>query len=260
VKPQSKSNIVGLALGLATMLTLGGAGSFAAENASGSSSSDTNASSYPYPDWPAIKKTAKPSPQKGAEESPSEATKAGPTVLEKAGRALETITGGSTSMKEPSQGGTAPQSAIKETASEAAVARTRQEVKLLDDLLKNMIVIIDAHYVRKPGDFAAATAAKALFSTMKKNGWCDVRLLGLTDVIGDPDDVPRDAFEQTAAKKLLAGDASYEEIMEKDGKRYLRVATGVPVVSPNCVMCHTNFEGNKGNIGALSYTMPMLEY
>jgi hypothetical protein len=55
-------------------------------------SSDTSASSYPYPDWPAIAKTAEPSPQKGAEESLSGATNAGQTLKEKAGRALETIT------------------------------------------------------------------------------------------------------------------------------------------------------------------------
>ena len=142
---------------------------------------------------------------------------------------------------------------------DAAVERTRQEVKMLDDLFKNAIVLIDSHYVKQPSDFPAATAAKALFAALKKDGWYDVRLLGLTDVIGDPDDVPRDAFEQTAAKKLLAGDNSYEEVVETGGKRYLRVATGVPVVSENCVMCHANFKGNKGNIGALAYTVPVIE-
>jgi len=106
---------------------------------------------------------------------------------------------------------------------------------------------------------AAATAGKALFAAMKKAGWCDVRLLGLTDVIGDQDDVPRGTFEQTAAKKLLTGDTWYEEVSESFGKRYLRVATAIPVVSENCVMCHANFKGNKGNVGALSYNMPVLQ-
>ena len=142
---------------------------------------------------------------------------------------------------------------------DAAVERTRQEVKMLDDLFKNVIVLVDATYVKKPGDVAAATAGKALFAAMKKGGWYDVRLLGLTDVIGDQDDVPRDAFEQTAAKKLVAGAPWYEEVLVKDGKRYLRVATGIPVVSENCVMCHANFKGNKGNIGSLSYTVPVIE-
>jgi hypothetical protein len=65
-----RKNIVGLALGLAATLTIGGVASFAAENASG-----------------------KP---------------------------------------------------------DAAVERTRQEVKMLDDLFKNAIVLIDGHYVKTP--------------------------------------------------------------------------------------------------------------
>ena len=115
---------------------------------------------------------------------------------------------------------------------DAAVERTRQEVKMLDDLFKNMIVLVDGHYVKNPSDFPAATAAKALWAALKKDGWYDVRILGLTDVIGDPDDVPRDAFEQAAAKKLLAGETPQEEVVEKDGKRYLRVATGIPPIRP----------------------------
>ncbi len=145
-------------------------------------------------------------------------------------------------------------------SSDPELERTRTEVKMLDDLFKNAIVLIDHTYVKKPDDVAAATAGKALFAAMKKAGWCDVRLLGLTDVIGDQDDVPRDTFEQTAAKKLVAGDTWYEEVTEKpDGKRYLRVATAIPVVSENCVMCHANFKGNRGNIGALSYMVPMIQ-
>jgi Protein of unknown function (DUF3365) len=144
-------------------------------------------------------------------------------------------------------------------ASDPEIERTRQEIKMLDDLFKNMIVLVDETYVKKPGDVAAAIAGKALWAAMKKSGWYDVRILGLTDVIGDQDDVPRDAFEQTAAKKLRAGEASYEEVSVKDGKRYLRVATGIPVVSENCVMCHANFKGDKGNVGALAYTVPVIK-
>jgi hypothetical protein len=147
----------------------------------------------------------------------------------------------------------------KAVSSDRELERTREEVKMLDDLFKNAIVLIDHTYVKKPDDVAAATASKALFAALKKDGWCDVRLLGLTDVIGDQDDVPRGTFEETAAKKLVAGDTWYEEVTEKDGKRYLRVATAIPVVSENCVMCHANFKGNKGNIGALSYMVPMIK-
>ncbi|MGH6835211.1 MAG: hypothetical protein ACREC9_06605 [Methylocella sp.] len=66
---------------------------------------------------------------------------------------------------------------------------------MLDDLFKNAIVQIDFHYVKKPSDPPAATAAKALWAALGKDGWCDVRVLELTGVIGDQDDIPRDAFE-----------------------------------------------------------------
>lgn len=36
-------------------------------------------------------------------------------------------------------------------------------------------------------------------------------------------------------------------------------AWNIPVVSENCLMCHANFKGNKGNVGALSYTVPLIE-
>gem|GEM_PF-7028361 len=47
---------------------------------------------------------------------------------------------------------------------DAAVERTRQEIKMLDDLYKNAIVLINEHYVNNPSDFPAATASKALFA------------------------------------------------------------------------------------------------
>src|ERR1700736_4628847 len=91
VKLKRQKNIVALALGLATTLTIGGVGSFAAEKASGST--------------------------------------------------------------------------------DAVMERTRQEFKMLHDLYKNMIVLIDGHYVKMPFDIPATASATALFAAMKKNGW-----------------------------------------------------------------------------------------
>jgi Protein of unknown function (DUF3365). len=150
-----------------------------------------------------------------------------------------------------------------EKASESedtAVERTRQQIKMLDDLYKTVVVLITKHYVKDPSTIpVAATASKALFAEMKKKGWHEVRILGLTEVLSNQENKPSDSFEQAAAKKLLAGETAYEEVVEKSGERYLRVATGIPVVMEKCIMCHANFKGNKGNIGALSYTVPMVE-
>jgi hypothetical protein len=63
------------------------------------------------------------------------------------------------------------------------VERTRQEVKMLEDLFKNAIVLTEGRYVKTPSDLPAATAAKALWAALKKGWWCDVRIVGLTDVI-----------------------------------------------------------------------------
>ncbi len=142
---------------------------------------------------------------------------------------------------------------------DAAVERTRQQVKMLDDLYKTVVVLITEHYVKDPSILPAASASKALFAEMKKKGWHEVRLLGLTDVLINQENKPGDAFEQAAATKLLAGEAGHEEVVQKGGKRYLRVATGVPVVMEKCIMCHAAWKGNKGNIGALSYTVPVVE-
>lgn len=86
-----------------------------------------------------------------------------------------------------------------------------------------------------------------------------MRLRKLTDVTGDPDGVPRDAFAQTAATKLLAGGTPYEEVVETRGKCTLRGATSTPVVSENYVVRHANFLGIKGNIGALAYPVPVID-
>ncbi|MGH6839003.1 MAG: c-type heme family protein [Methylocella sp.] len=144
-------------------------------------------------------------------------------------------------------------------AKDAAVERTRQEVKMLDDLYKTTIVLNNENYVNKPSDFSAIASAKEVFATIKKGGWHEVRVLGLTDAIKNPDNEPRDAFEQAAAKKLIVGQTPDEEVVKKGGKRYLRVATGIPVVGEKCIMCHENYKGNKGNVGALSYTVPVNE-
>ena len=153
----------------------------------------------------------------------------------------------------PSQAGDAAEK------KDPAVERARREVRMLDDLYKTAVVQITTHYVDGVKDVSAGTAAKLLFSAMQKNGWHEVRLL---DATGKPiveENAPRDAYEKAAIKALLAGKPAPEEIVERDGKRFLRTATPVPVVMEKCVMCHDHYQGQKGAIGALSYTMPILD-
>lgn len=151
-----------------------------------------------------------------------------------------------------------PGQGTKTDKSDAAVERTRKQTKMLDDLYKTAIVLITEHYV-KGDEPAAAVAGKLLWKEMKAKGHHEVRLL---DATGDPIEAvnaPADDFEKAAVKDILGGKASVEKIVEKDGKRYLRTATIVPVVMEKCKSCHPHYANvPKGKaIGALAYTLPV---
>jgi hypothetical protein len=142
--------------------------------------------------------------------------------------------------------------------SDVAVERTRKQTKMLDDLYKTAIVLITEHYV-KGDEPAAAVAGKLLWKAMKEKGHHEVRLV---DATGDPlevGNVAADDFEKAAIKEILGGKASVEKVVEKDGKRYLRTATIVPVVMEKCKSCHPNYKDvPKGKaIGALAYIVPI---
>ncbi len=140
---------------------------------------------------------------------------------------------------------------------DAALQRTRKQVKMLDGIYKNAIVLVTTHYVTEKTDVPAGVAFKKLFEVAKKEGWHEVRLL---DATGDPyeaSNAPNDDFEKEAIRKLVAGETYVEREIERDGKRYLRAATAIPVVMEKCIMCHDNYANvPKGKaIGALGYTI-----
>ncbi|MGH8603027.1 MAG: c-type heme family protein [Gammaproteobacteria bacterium] len=145
-------------------------------------------------------------------------------------------------------------------AEDAAVERTKKQLMMLDDLYKTLVVLITEHYVKDPTTLPAATASKALFKAMKEKGWHEARLLGYTDVLFNPaENTPKEGFETKAKEKILAGESNYSEVVEERAKRYVQMATAVPVVMEKCVMCHANFKGKTGAIGALSYKMAVIE-
>ena len=149
---------------------------------------------------------------------------------------------------------------VATAAEDPAVTRTRHQVEMLDTLYKTAIVLITDKYVTDPSKFSGASAAKAIFDTMNEHGYHEVRLVGLTDVMVNPGiNKPKDAFEEEAKQKILSGEATHEDVVTIEDKRYLRKATAVPVVLERCVMCHGNFKGNEGAIGSLMYTVPLIE-
>lgn len=138
-----------------------------------------------------------------------------------------------------------------------AVKRAQRETKMLDDLYKNAIVLITTHYVDESSDLPAGSAFKALFKTMKDNGWHEVRLLdGLGEPIEDAN-TPKDNFEKAGIKAVLAGADNYEQVETQDGKRVLRTVTSLPMVMEKCTLCHENYQGKK-IVGGLGYTVPIV--
>jgi hypothetical protein len=143
--------------------------------------------------------------------------------------------------------------------SHASVVRTREQVKMLDDLYKTAVVLITEHYVEKPSNLSAASAAKALFRHMEKQGWHQVRLVGLTQSLMNKGNAPADAFEEAAAARLVTGGAFHEAVVTENGTQYLRYATPLPVVMPKCLMCHPSWKGNTGNVGSLMYKVRLID-
>ncbi len=144
-------------------------------------------------------------------------------------------------------------------ADQAAVTRARKTAQMLDDIYKNTIVLITDKYVHDEDDFAAGAAAVLLFKAISDKGSHSVRLLDATGDPYDSENVAKDEFEKKGIEALKAGKNNVEQLVEQDGKPYLRVMTPVPVVLQKCTMCHPHYENAKKGepIGALSYTIPV---
>lgn len=144
-------------------------------------------------------------------------------------------------------------------ASSPAVQRARKQVKMLDHIYKQTVVLITDKYVNKETDFAAGSAAVLLFKNISKAGYHNVRLIDATGKPYDEKNVANDAFEKEGVKQLKAGKPYYEKIETVKGKQYLRAVTPVPVVMKKCIMCHEHYaKAKKGEpIGVISYSIPI---
>lgn len=145
--------------------------------------------------------------------------------------------------------------ASAQTVDPAALARTRKQVKVLDGIYKNAIVLVTTHFVSEKSDLPAGTAFKKLFEVAHANDWHTVRLIDATGDPYDADNVAKSEFEKKAIAQLVAGKDYVDQPIFRDGKPILQAATSIPVVMDKCVMCHENYANlPKGRaIGALTY-------
>src|SRR5262249_29175312 len=141
----------------------------------------------------------------------------------------------------------------------AAVERSRKTVRMLDDIYKSAIVLITDKYVKDKRDYPAGRAGIKWFADISKKGSHEVRLIDATGEPYSEANVARDDFDKEGVTQLKAGKDYYEQLIQKEGKPYLRAITPVLVVMEKCTMCHDNYKNVKkgGPVGALTYTVPI---
>ncbi len=147
--------------------------------------------------------------------------------------------------------------AEKESVDKAALERTRNTVKLLDDVYKGFVVNITATYVDQQDKVPAAKVAKKVFKHMEDKGWHAGRLVDATGEPANSANKPKTEFEKKAVAQINAGKAYYEEVgTDKAGKPVLRAATLVPVVMKQCQACHPGKKEGEP-LGAIVYELPI---
>jgi hypothetical protein len=138
----------------------------------------------------------------------------------------------------------------------AAVERARDTAKLIDALYKNFVVQITETYAKDKKHIPAARVSKRVFKAMHEGGFHDARLIDATGDPINPDNAPKTDFEKRSVKLIKGGKGYVDEVDTVKGKPVLRVATVVPVVMKQCIMCHPGFK--EGDVlGALVYEIPI---
>ena len=132
-----------------------------------------------------------------------------------------------------------------------ALDRTREQVKMLDELYKNAVISVNAKYDGPP----AIKMAKDVFAAMKSSGWHDAKLVDATGTPQNEANLPQTDFEKRAAEAMKAGKPYYDEVTGLGNDRKLFAATVVPAVHKKCATCHSTKVGDL--LGFIRYEIPV---
>lgn len=132
----------------------------------------------------------------------------------------------------------------------ANVEQARRAVSLLADFYRENLLVTHQTYVegtRPP----AALVTRDLFAVMKSKGWPEARWLSANNQPLNRDNLPRDDFEKSAARRIRAGEKLVEQVQ---GNRYRAVAA-VPFTG-TCLKCHW---GDKPSdyVGGISFLVTL---
>lgn len=112
------------------------------------------------------------------------------------------------------------------------IEEARAMVSMLADFYRENLLLTHKTYV-DGGRPPAALVTKTLFKEMKEKGWPETRWLSTNSHPLNRENLPRDTFERSAARKIRAGEKLVETV---DGNRY-RAVTAVPFTG-TCLKCH----------------------
>jgi len=143
-----------------------------------------------------------------------------------------------------------------EEKSDPALERTREQVKMLDDLYKNAVVSVTTRYVDNQSKQPAIKVAQDVFGAMKKAGWHSAKLVDATGEPLDDSNAPQTDFEKEAARQMNAGKPYFERVVGTGKDRRLLAATVVPVVMQKCADCHTHKKVGEV-LGFIRYDVPV---
>jgi hypothetical protein len=136
-------------------------------------------------------------------------------------------------------------------AADAAVGRTREQVRMLDELYKTAVVSVNNKYDGPP----AIKVAKDIFGAMEKSGWHKAKLVDASGTPQNEANLPQTPFEKRAVVAIKAGKPYYEEVAREGDGRVLYAATVVPAVAKKCASCHGVKEGDL--LGFIRYEVPV---
>jgi hypothetical protein len=137
-----------------------------------------------------------------------------------------------------------------------ALERTREQVKMLDDLYKNAVVSITKSYVGKQDKQPAIAVAKDVFGAMRKQGWHSAKLVDSTGEQLNESNAPKTDFEKEAARVISLDKPYFDRVVGEGKDRRLLAATAVPVVMQKCADCHDHKKVGEV-LGFIRYDIPI---
>ena len=137
-----------------------------------------------------------------------------------------------------------------------ALERTREQVKMLDDLYKTAVVSITKRYVGGQKGQPAIMVAQDIFGAMRKQGWHSAKLVDATGEPLNEDNEPKTEFEKQAMKEINSGKPYFDRVVGEGKDRRLLAATVVPVVMKRCTDCHSHKKVGEV-LGFIRYDIPI---